>query len=100
MSTEGTRAGKKRIAAVLAALTITFAGAAVSAPAAVAAPSAAASVARTYHVGVYLYPECAARGQYYVAYYTQQGFQVIPQCLFVGGTYPLHWYALRVTLIR
>ncbi|GAA2371400.1 hypothetical protein ACI2L4_19670 [Streptomyces sparsogenes] len=99
MSTKGTRARKKRIAAALSALAIAFGGVAISAPAAVAAPNAASYASRTYNVGVYLYPECVARGNYYVAYYSPQGYRVFYQCLFVGGTYPLHQYLLRVTLV-
>ncbi|MGW3951872.1 hypothetical protein ACWEKM_13225 [Streptomyces sp. NPDC004752] len=98
MSTKGTRVRKQRIAAALSGLAIAFGGVAVSAPAAVAMPNAAASASRTYDVGVYLAPECLVRGQYYVAYYSSQGYRVHYQCLFVGGTYPLHQFLLRVTL--
>ncbi|MEL5956632.1 hypothetical protein AADR41_17995 [Streptomyces sp. CLV115] len=98
MSTERPSGRRRtRVVAALAGFAIAFGGVAASAPAAVAAPNAVASASQTYDVGVYLYPECAARGQYYAAYYSAQGYRVYVQCLYVGG-FPIQQFLLRVTL--
>ncbi|MER5747097.1 hypothetical protein ABT097_27985 [Streptomyces sp. NPDC002225] len=51
-----------------------------------------------YHIGVYLAPECAAYGNYYVAYFAQQGQRAKAECIIWGGDFPLLQYLLRVTV--
>ncbi|MGW2181546.1 hypothetical protein ACWCXX_26280 [Streptomyces sp. NPDC001732] len=83
----------------LAGLSIAFAGAVASAPAAVAASSTTATAPGTYDVGVYLYPQCVAYGNYYKAYFASQGQRTYIQCLWVAGDPPLIQFLLRVTVL-
>ncbi|WP_411111000.1 hypothetical protein [Streptomyces sp. c-19] len=101
------------LATALALGTISTAGSAEAAPTSVtqsasvlgvtsasAAASRAASYTRvrTYHVGVYLWPECEARGMYYRYYYASRGYRVHYTCVYTGGYFPVHRALLRVTL--
>ncbi|MFF8840287.1 hypothetical protein [Streptomyces sp. NPDC015130] len=101
------------LATALALGTISTAGSAEAAPASViqsattlsvsaastAAPRAASFTrTRTYNVGVYLWPSCLVRGEYYRYYYASRGYRVSYACIYMGGYPPAHRALLRVTL--